>query len=159
MPARPFFPVLLLLVLVSLSGCTYLPSGTEPPRVHLVGLQLTQVDVFEQRYRLRLRIQNPNDFALNIRGLDFRVDVNGERFAEGVSSQALEVPGFGEAVMEVEVSSSLWSLARQLRDRGTAPEGIAYRLHGRVALEGVALPVGFESSGEFGFGEPGRREE
>lgn len=66
------------------------------------------------------------------------------------------MPGFGEAVTEVEVSSSLWSLARQLRDRSTAPEGIAYRLHGRVSLEGVAVPVGFESTGEFGFGEPGR---
>lgn len=83
MPARSFFPVLLLLVLVSLSGCAYLPSGTEPPRVHLVGLQLTQVDVFEQRYRLRLRIQNPNDFALNIRGLDFRVDVTASALPRG----------------------------------------------------------------------------
>ncbi|MDX5333167.1 MAG: LEA type 2 family protein [Gammaproteobacteria bacterium] len=156
MPARSLFPSLLLLVLALLSGCAYLPSGTEPPRVHLVGLQLTQVDVFEQRYRLKLRIQNPNDFALNIRGLDFRVEVNGEQFAEGVSSQTLAVPGFGEALTEVEVSSSLWSLARQFRDRTGAPEGIAYRLHGRVSLEGVALPVGFESTGEFGFAEPRR---
>jgi len=155
-PKRLALPALFLVLFVLLSGCAYLPSGTEPPRVHLVGLQLTQVDVFEQRYRLRLRIQNPNDFALNIRGLDFRVEVNGEQFAEGVSSKAVEVPGFGEAVTEVEVSSSLWSLARQFRDRTAAPESIAYRLHGRVALEGVALPVGFESTGEFGFAEPGR---
>ncbi|WP_245795272.1 LEA type 2 family protein [Thioalkalivibrio denitrificans] len=126
-------------------------ARTEPPRVHLVGLQLQQMDLFEQRYLVRLRVQNPNDFPLRVRGLDFRVDIDGERFADGVSNRPLEVPAFGEALAEVEVSSSLWSLARRLRDAGEAGVGaMEYRLHGRVALTGYAVPLGFESSGNLG---------
>jgi LEA14-like dessication related protein len=134
-----------------LSGCAYMGVRTEPPRVHLVGMQLQQAELFEQRYLLRLRIQNPNDFALNIRGLDFQVQVNGERFADGVSSQALEIPAYGEGLAEVAVSSSLWSLARQIRDMGEGGPGqMEYRIHGRIALTGHALPVSFESTGDLG---------
>jgi LEA14-like dessication related protein len=149
--------LVLSLAVLLLNACAYLPTNVQEPRVHLVGLQLQSAELFEQRYRLKLRIQNPNDFALNIRGVDFRVDLNNERFAEGVSNQGVEVPGYGEAVMEVDVSSSLWSLARQLRDMGERePKPIDYRLHGRLALEGRAATIGFESSGEIGFIEPRR---
>ncbi len=147
----------LLLIVLLLSGCAAMRPGAEPPRIHLVGLQMQQVELFEQRYRLTLRIQNPNDFALNIRGLDFRVDINDQRFAEGVSNRPLEVPGFGEALTEVEVSSSLWSLARQFRDLGDSRlERMTYRLHGRIAVTGWGLPVQFDSSGELGLLGPGR---
>lgn len=147
----------LLIGLLFLSGCASMLTRTEPPRVHLVGMQLQQAELFEQRYRLRLRIQNPNDFALNIRGLDFRVEINGERFADGVSNRSLEVPAYGEALAEVDVSSSLWSLARQLRDVGEAGlERMEYRLHGRVALTGHAIPVTFESVGNLGLLNPVR---
>lgn len=161
MPIRPAKRLAtgLLLVLASLllNACAHLPGSVQEPRVHLVGLQLQSAELFEQRYRLKLRIQNPNDFALKIRGLDFQVDLNDQQFAEGVSNQAVEVPAFGEAMMEVEVSSSIWSLARQLRDLSeNQAEHMRYRLHGRVALAGRAATVGFESTGELGFRESDR---
>ncbi|ACL72671.1 LEA type 2 family protein [Thioalkalivibrio sulfidiphilus] len=149
--------LLLGLVLLGLGGCAYMGVRTEPPRVHLVGMQLQQAELFEQRYLLRLRIQNPNDFPLNIRGLDFQVQVNGERFADGVSSQTLQIPGFGEGLAEVTVSSSLWSLTRQLRDMGEGGlEQMEYRIFGRIALTGHALPVSFESTGDLGLFNPAR---
>jgi LEA14-like dessication related protein len=157
-PGRLYGSGLLLLVSVLiLHGCAYMPARTEPPRVHLVGMELKQMELFEQRYLLRLRIQNPNDFALNVRGLDFRVDLNGERFADGVSNRPLELPAYGEALAEVEVSSSLWSLARRLRDMGEAGLGeMEYRLHGRLALAGMAVPIPFESTGDLGLFRPAR---
>jgi LEA14-like dessication related protein len=149
--------MVLLLGLLFLGGCAYMQTRTEPPRVHLVGMQLQQAELFEQRYRLRLRIQNPNDFALKVRGIDFALDLNNERFADGVSNQPLEVPAYGEALAEVEVSSSLWTLARQLRDMGEAGlRGMEYRLHGRVALTGLPVPLAFESSGDLGLLDPAR---
>lgn len=145
------------IVLLLVQGCAYVPARTEPPRVHLTGIQLQQAELFEQRYLLRLRIQNPNDFALNVRGLDFRLDLNGERFADGVSNHAFEVPAYGEALAEVEVSSSLWSLARRLRDLGESGAArMEYRLHGRVALTGFGVPLAFESAGELGLPDPAR---
>ena len=149
--------LLLGLAILGLSACANIGVRTEPPRVHLVGMQLQQAELFEQRYLLRLRIQNPNDFSLNIRGLDFQVQVNGERFADGVSSKALQIPAYGEGLAEVAVSSSLWSLARQLRDMGEGGPGqMEYRIHGRIALTGRALPVSFESTGDLGLFKPVR---
>lgn len=142
-------PVLLsLCFLLSLNACALLSEQPRPPRVSLAGVQLVSMELLEQRYALKLRIQNPNDFALNIQGLDFEVELNQAPFASGVASQRLQVPAFGEALMQVEVSSSVWSLARQLREMGEGrQEEVGYRIHGRMSLGSRLMAIPFESTG------------
>ena len=97
---------------------------------------------------LRLRVQNPNDVDLPIRGLTFDVELNGQPFAKGLSDQAVVVPRFGEAVLEVKATSNLGSVLRQLRElRESGRERVDYRMFGRITLDGLgSLP--FERKGE-----------
>ena len=141
-----FLSTLLLAVLVT--ACAWLPERPQPLRVSLVSVQFGAMELLEQRYALQLRVQNPNDFALNIQGLDFEMEVNQLPFASGVASQHVAVPAFGEALLQVEVSSSVWSLARQLREMGEGRrEEFSYRLHGRLSVGGRLTAIPFESSG------------
>ncbi len=84
---------------------------------------------------LKLRIQNPNDLPLDFNGVSVQMDVQGKRFATGVSNTAGSVPRFGEAIIEVPVSISVLRIARQAIDvisseyRGK----LAYRLTGLIA--------------------------
>ena len=96
-----------LVLLAVLSGCSTLPGKPEPPRVNLVGLQLVSMELFEQRYQVRLRVKNPNPYELPIQGVDFRLDINGQAFADGVSNRSVTVPAYGEQVIALEVSSNL----------------------------------------------------
>ncbi|MEN8803655.1 MAG: LEA type 2 family protein, partial [Thiogranum sp.] len=87
-------------LVMGLASCTALTSKPESPRVTLVGLKLISAELLEQRYQVNLRVMNPNAFELPVRGIDFRLDINGQAFADGVSNQAVDVPAYGENIIE-----------------------------------------------------------
>lgn len=138
------------LLVVLIGGCAALRHQPEPPIVSLAGIQMREMTLFEQRYRLQLRLQNPNDAPLPISGLHCRLFINEREFAQGVSAAAVDVPRFGEAVVAVDVVSDLRRVFEQLRDTGGRQrENISYRLSGKVAVEGRPLMLPFEYRGEF----------
>ncbi len=143
------------LMALLMTGCSLLPPKPEPPRISLVGVQLLQSELLELRYALKLRVRNPNDFPLRIQGMDFQMELNRMHFADGVSNAAVEVPAYGEALLQVEVSSSLWSIARQLRGFGEGgTESIPYRMYGRISMAGRMAAIPFSSEGSIPLGNP-----
>jgi LEA14-like dessication related protein len=137
----------LLLILPLLAACAALPP-TEPPRVSLSGLEPLDMTLFEQRFRLFLRVQNPNSRALPVRGLSFTVFVNERELASGVASDIAAIPAFGEAVIPVDVTSTLLHLLDQLRGLETHPgQGLRYRLQGRLYLRGLPQGLAFDEAG------------
>jgi hypothetical protein len=102
----------ILAVAALLAGCAGLGQLDKPPRVTLAGLEPVQVELLEQRFVAVLRVQNPNPVALPIDGLEYTLAINGSDFAEGVSSQRITVPAYGEKTLEVGVRwRSGWSAA------------------------------------------------
>ena len=136
----------LLYLFLLLSGCAGMATR-EPPRVNLVNLQVIDMQLFEQRYGVTLRIQNPGRQPLEIEGLSFDLELNGKSFAHGVSNRATVVPAFGEAVLDVEVVSSLFGIVDQLRDL-EQDRPLSYRLSGQLALAGSLISIPFEKKGE-----------
>jgi LEA14-like dessication related protein len=146
---------LILLFLMGLTACSTVPGKPESPRVNLVGLQLVSVELFEQRYQVRLRMKNPNAFELPIRGIDFRLDINGQAFADGVSNQSVNVPAYGEQVIALEVSSSLIQVFRQLQSlENSQSPGFEYRIDGNVAIGDYGQRLPFDYSGELQLSKP-----
>ncbi len=136
-------------LLLLLTACSSLPLKPQPPRVTLIGLSLVSMDLLEQRYQVRLRLKNPNAFQLPVRGMDFHLDLNGKTFADGVSSQVLDVPAYGEGVMALEVSSSLLQVFRQLQAiDGSDASGVSYRIKGTVAIGDPGRRLPFDYTGE-----------
>jgi len=62
---------------------------------------------------VKLRVQNPNDAPFDFNGVAVKMDVQGKPFASGVSDAAGSVPRFGETVVNVPVSISMFRIARQ----------------------------------------------
>ena len=140
--------LLLLLLVVLLNGCAGLPANTQPVRVNLVSMNVVDMQLFEQRYALTIRIKNPNPQPLKVAGLDFSLQINGEDFADGVSNRAVEIPAYGEATTEVQVSSSLFKLFEQFRaleERGG--DRLNYRIKGSVGLDESWTRLPFEREG------------
>ena len=142
---------LALAVALLLAGCAGLGQKLETPRVNLVGLKVLDLQLFEQRFGLTLRVQNPNRTDLTIAGISFEVELNDREFARGVDNQKVQVPAFGESLLEVTVVSTLFSLVDQLRDlnRQTATP-LDYRIHGRISLAGSPISIPFEEKGRLG---------
>jgi len=136
-----------------LGGCAGLPVDAQPLRVTLVAVRPLDMQLLEQRYAASLRIKNPNPETLNVAGLDFKLEINGEDFADGVSNRAFGVPAFGEAVAEIEISSSLLRLIDQVRSLNERNgEGLHYRIEGSVSLRDGWLRLPFERTGRIGMG-------
>ena len=133
---------------VALLSCSGLTSKPESPRVSLVGLKLVSVELLEQRYQVSLRIKNPNTFALPIRGIDFQLELNGQTFADGVSNHAVEVPAFGENVIELEVSSNLLQVLQQLQSlEESRTPAFEYRISGKMLTGVYGQKLPFDYSG------------
>lgn len=121
----------------------------DPPRVSLVGIKPVDVQLFEQRFALTLRIQNPNDTAIPIRGMDYQVTLNGKKFADGVSNETVTIGAFSEEVVTVNVTSTLVRVFEQLRKLDKGGTGIfSYGISGGLALEGAIGKIPFAYTDE-----------
>ena len=137
---------LLLGLVLLLSGCASLVPPK--PEVSLAGVELVQAGLFEQRFALKLRVQNTGSAALALNGLAFEVEMNGQPFARGVNADPVTVPALGEAVLTVNAVSNLASLLRQLRElRNSGGHMLAYRIHGTLDA-GLPARIPFEHKGE-----------
>lgn len=135
------------LVMLAVTGCAGLGDIDTPPRVTLVDLRPIAMTLFEQRYLARLRVRNPNDVPLEVTGMDYTIDINDQKFADGVNNERFTVPPYGESVVEVTLISSLLRLIDQFRrldQRGKLV--IDYRISGRMSVAG--LPARFPFSHE-----------
>ncbi len=145
---RPIHRVATVWLALQLVACAGLGTYADPPRVSLTSIEALDMTLFEQRYRLGLRIQNPNDHALPIRAMTYEVDLNGRKFAHGLSAQSLTVPAFGEEVVEVEVVSNLLRVIEQVRglESEQAPQ-LSWRVSGDLRLRDRTSKLPFEYAG------------
>lgn len=144
MPHPTILLPVVLLGVAWLAGCATLNTPVRTPHVSLVDVRLVDVGLFEQRYTLVLRVQNPNPRGLAVNGMDYTLSFNGAEFARGVSNQEVVLPAYGEALVSLELISSLAGAVHALtRFDGDA---LSYRLDGGVSLGGSRnrLPFHYE---------------
>jgi LEA14-like dessication related protein len=141
----------LLASLVLLSGCAGLGPRLETPKLAIVSVELIKGDLFEQRLRARMRVQNPNDRELAVKGITYTIEVGGEEFGRGMSGSSFIVPRMGEAEFDMNVTANLAGTLLRLAsraDKGGMPETLDYRIAGKVSLStGVLRSIPFSEQG------------
>lgn len=142
-----WLPLLVAIALVS--GCAITGDLANAPRVSLADLRLAEVGLLEQRYVAWLRIQNPNDTDLNVRGMEYTIYLNGRKFADGVSDRDFSVPGYGEEIVEVNLTSTALRVLDQFRSLSEGESQVLrYRIAGSLSLEGLRRSVAFSHQDE-----------
>jgi hypothetical protein len=137
----------------ALAGCAGL-VGQDAVSVNVVGLEPLPGEGLEVRMAVKLRVQNPNDTALDFDGLSIELDLHGAPFASGVSGERGRIGRFGELVLSVPVSVSALAVLRQVLALANAATGaspaaarVDYALRGRLAGPGFG-GMRFAASGE-----------
>lgn len=139
----------ILTLLLFVGGCAGFPYGTiEPPRVFLSDIRLDNVKLLEQRYRLELRVQNPNDVELPIGGMKYRLSLNGEEFATGVNNRSWTLPAHAEQVITVHLVSDLARVLEQFRRLEKRGGTVDYALSGGVMLGRRGPQYPFRTEGQ-----------
>lgn len=128
-----------LLVLASLSGCSTLQSQFEQPTVRLANVALLEVGLLQQTYGVTLQVDNPNGFALPIKGINYNVRLAGQDFASGLTPNAFTIPANGSDQVQVEVRTNLLeSIGHLSRMLSGGPQDIDYEMSGDIQ---VNLPL------------------
>jgi len=145
----------LSLMTLLLSSCALLPEPPDPPNVTLADLKILDIGIFEQRYRVQLRVQNTNNYSLPIISMNFKLQLNDKHFAQGVSGQSVNVAAFSDKLLTVDVVSNLSNIIEQLQTLGSQVDtAFRYRLSGKLSLSDHIRKIPFEYLGEITLSNP-----
>ena len=141
----------LLTLLLCVSGCSLLFPKFETPKLSVVNVELQKSDLWEQRMRVRMRVENPNDRPIPVKGLTVALDVQGQEVAHGVSGASFEVPALGEAEFDMNMTANMAGALLKLFGSGNQlSDSVDYRVKGKLSLShGLMRSIPFEDRGSF----------
>lgn len=138
-----------LLAVLSLSACSLFVPKLAPPRLSVVGVEFQKGQLWKQKLKVRLHVQNPNDRVLPIKGITYTLDVNGQEFAQGESAASFVVPALGDAEFDMNMTANMAGTIISLLSHGS-DASVEYHLIGRISLsEGLLRSIPFDQHGSF----------
>ena len=134
MPLSPFRLLLASLLILTLSACALFPNR-DPLNINVVGIEPLPGQGLEVRMAVKLRLQNPNETAIEYTGVALDLDVNGKLLASGVSDQQGTIGRFSESILVVPVSVSAFAALRQAvgLTQTQSLDNLPYTLRGKLA--------------------------
>jgi LEA14-like dessication related protein len=144
--------VALFLVTWALAGCSVFAPKLQSPHLSIVNVEHLSSTLWEQRLRVHIRVENPNDRVLPVSALTYSIEVAGQELAHGAANDSFNVPARGEIEFATDVSANMAAALVAIlgRGRGGASEPIDYRIVGEVRLgDGFVRSIPFEHKGAF----------
>ena len=134
-----------------LAACSLLTPKFDRPTVSVVGIELTNGNLLQQTFRVKLNIQNPNDRALPVRGLHASLSVEGEHIAEGQNDRAFVVPAKGDIDFDVMITANMaLALLKLANKMNQHADSIDYDVSGAASIDLPFLrDLPFHQTGSF----------
>lgn len=144
---RMLFAGMALLV----TGCASRGNPTwETPSVSLTSFGLAPETGGTPRFRIGLRIVNPNSTPLKMRGMSYSVALEDQRMLNSVASNLADVPPWGESEIELRSGIDLLGGLRFFNELLSSPERdkLRYAFNAKIEVEGALLPLRITEEGE-----------
>jgi LEA14-like dessication related protein len=146
---QAFVRLLLILALTLGNGaCAILNlGGVQTPSVTLTNLTPGKISLLAQEFQLEILVQNPNPFSLPVQGMSYTLQLNGQKFAHGVSNKVTEIPAFSQQFFNISVTTGLSQLFQQLQNAFSGKESntFSYQLAGKLHLSNLTTPLNFST--------------
>jgi LEA14-like dessication related protein len=136
---------------VFLSANATFPRIREP-EFTIVSIAVMQAELINTRFRVDLRIDNPNLFPVELSSLSYELYGSGRFWADGKEKTTLEVPSKGSAETRLILTMNFINMRRELLDEVIAMGQVPYRFTGEALVDtGIKLlprfRVEFDRSG------------
>jgi LEA14-like dessication related protein len=122
--------LLILAIAVGVNGCSAMRPDLEAPRLALMAVAMMSADVFNQQFLIRMSVENPNDRELPITGLEYKLFLEGDGFAEGKLNKPFTVPANGETDFDMTVRTNFVSGVGRLLSRLNGRTQVNYSIEG-----------------------------
>jgi LEA14-like dessication related protein len=151
--ARMLPRTLLLLIgwSLCLAACSLLTPRFERPTLSVAGIELVSGNLFQQSFRVKFNIQNPNDRALPVSGLHASLSVGGEHVAQGQNDHAFVVPAKGDMEFDMLITANLGMALLKLANKmDQHADSIDYDVSGAASIDLPFLrDLPFHQTGSF----------
>ena len=137
MASRIFFVLATIFVFSFIQGCASLNERLNPiqPKVFIDAIEIEDASLSGITALLTLNVENPNDFALNAKGLDYTMSLADTNILSGESQSNMSVPALGSGKIEVPVRisySSILETIPKVLETGVATYKFSGNIHTRL---------------------------
>jgi LEA14-like dessication related protein len=120
------------------------------PAVTITSIKILQADLINTRFKLSLKIDNPNTFPITLSSLRYELYGDGRFWADGVEKNLAVVPAEGFTETSLEFEMNFIGMKRRLLDDIIAMREVHYRITGSMELEtGIPGLPGFRINLDF----------
>jgi LEA14-like dessication related protein len=116
------------------------PEKPEPvilePEFSISSIVILQAELINTRFKVRVRVDNPNSFPLELSEFSYELYGAGRYWAEGKETDPLEIPPEGHAEKDLFLLMNFINMKRDVLDRIVALKTVDYRFSGSVAVRG-----------------------
>jgi len=121
---------------ILLGACSWTSGDSDEVDVRVISLQKMEPMGLEQGFELGLKIINPTDEPLTIKGLVFDMELDGYRLLSGVQSPVPIVPPYSEVSVTAHTSISLINSLRFFNEIATQPKDtFKFNFRARVDMD------------------------
>lgn len=137
MNIRSISIVIIFLAIFVLQACGTLDKRLNPiqPKVFIDAIEIEDANLSGLIALLTLNIENPNNFALNAKGLDYTMNLAGTDILSGETQSNMSVPALGRGKIEVPVRISYASILEtipKVMETGIASYNFSGSIHTRL---------------------------
>ena len=138
--------------MIFLAACAGLTPNYEKPQVNVTSFTLApDSSGLAPRFNIGLQVINPNRTALPLVGMNYSVEVEGNRILSGAEPNLPRIEGYSSADIVIQASPDLFGSARLLNQllSGQRDE-LSYLFKARLDV-GTLMPyINIEEEGSFG---------
>jgi LEA14-like dessication related protein len=109
------------------------------PEFSISSIAIVQAELINTRFRVRLRVDNPNSFPLKLSAFSYELYGAGRYWAEGKETDLIEIPPEGCAEKDLFLLMNFMNMKREVLDQVIALGTVPYRFTGE-ALVDASLP-------------------
>jgi LEA14-like dessication related protein len=130
----------LLVFTLTLNGCSaVLQEVLKEPEVSVGEFKLVKAGLINQTFSLKLVVTNPNQIALPIKSFNYNIQLAGDEFASGNTTQPFSIPAKGSESIDLTVKLNLLrSSSHLINIVKSGSKTINYQLNGNI---GIDLPL------------------
>lgn len=129
-----------------LASCSALQNVVAKPTVHVVAVSYRAVSFEEGQLDSRLKIRNPNGFALPVRKLVYNLKLNNREFINSSLSFDKDIPANGSIELHVPLRFRYSELFNTIQDIAQHHE-VVFQFAGTLDIG--PLPIPFSKAGKF----------
>jgi len=133
---RKIYPLLFALLIIN---CKTPPKPAEvkiiEPKFEVISIYIIQADLVVTEFEAVIKIENPNDFAVDLSSIKYELFGNNLFWADGSANNVLHIPANCSNETHFRFSMNFINMSRRLLDDIIAMRRVNYRFKGQAEVK------------------------